>query len=57
MLTLLFNLIVIVENTSTAVTAGVTTINIDMIVKLKLVDFCLFYLMYMYIYIIVIYFM
>lgn len=55
--TLLFNLIVIVENTSTAVTAGVTTINIDMIVKLKLVDFCLFYLMYMYIYIIVIYFM
>ena len=34
MLTLLFNLIVIVKNTSTAV----TTISIDMIVKLKLVD-------------------
>lgn len=34
MLTLLFNLIVVVKNTST----GVTTISIDMIVKLKLVD-------------------
>ena len=34
MLTLLFKLIVIVKNTSTAV----TTISIDMIVKLKLVD-------------------
>lgn len=37
MLTLLFNLIVIVKNTSTAVTAAVTTISIDVVVKLKLV--------------------